>query len=61
MILITLLFFLGYQNTYRLEEITNSYYQQLDKERKRRATTVQTLAIVENSNVELKKNLTTKE
>ena len=47
------------QNTFRLEEMTNSLYQQLDEERKRRATAVQTMAIAENSNTDLKKRLTT--
>ena len=37
--------------------MTNSYLQQLDKESKRRASAVQTLAIAENSNTELKKKL----
>ena len=41
--------------------MTNSYLQQLDEERKRRATTMQTLAIAENSNAELKKKLTAEE
>ena len=41
--------------------MTNSYLQQLDEERKRRDTTVQTLAIAENSNIELKKKLTAEE
>ena len=49
------------QNTFRLEEMTNSLYQQLDEERKRRATAVQTMAIAENSNTDLKKRLTAKE
>ena len=35
--------------------MTNSLSQQLDKERKRRATAVQTLTIAENSNTDLKK------
>ena len=39
--------------------MTNSLYQQLDKERKRRAAAVQTLAVAENSNADLKKKLTT--
>ena len=43
------------QSTFRLEEMTNSLSQQLDKERKRRATAVQTLTIAENSNTDLKK------
>ena len=41
--------------------MTNSLHQQLDEERKRRATAVQTLAIVENSNTDLKKKLTAEE
>ena len=41
--------------------MTNSYLQQLDEERKRRATAMQTLAIAENSNAELKKKLTAEE
>ena len=41
--------------------MTNSLYQQLDEERKRRATTVQTLTIAENSNTDLKKRLTIEE
>ena len=41
--------------------MTNSYLQQLDEERKRRDTAVQTLAIVENSNTKLKKKLTAEE
>ena len=39
--------------------MTNSLYQQLDKERKRRAAAMQTLAVAENSNADLKKKLTT--
>ena len=49
------------QNTFRLEEMTNSLYQQLDEERKRRATAVQTMAIAENSNTDLTKKLTAEE
>ena len=41
--------------------MTNSFYQQVDKERKRRAAVVQILAIAENSNIDLKKKLTAKE
>ena len=41
--------------------MTNSLYQQLDGERKRRAIAVQTLAIAENSNTDLKKKLTVEE
>ena len=51
------------QNTFRLEEITNSCYQQLNEERKRkiRATVVQTLNIAEQSNAKLKKKLADEE
>ena len=41
--------------------MTNSLSQQLDKERKRRATAVQTLTIAENSNTDLKKKLIAEE
>ena len=41
--------------------MTNSLYQQLDDERKRRVAAVQTLAVVENSNADLKKKLTAEE
>ena len=41
--------------------MTNSLYQQLDEEKKRRAAAVQTLAIAENSNTDLKKKLTVEE
>ena len=59
--LIPLFCFKAIQNTFRLEEMTNSCYQQLDEERKKRAAAVQTLAIAENSNANLKKRLTTEE
>ena len=49
------------QNTFKLEEMTNSYYQQLDDERKRRVATVQILVVAENSNANLKKKLTAEE
>ena len=49
------------QSTFRLEEMTNSFSQQLDDKRKRRVVAVQTLTIAENSNVDLKKRLTAKE
>ena len=41
--------------------MTNSLYQQLDDERKKRVAAVQTLAVAENSNADLKKKLTAKE
>ena len=61
MMLIPFFRFKAIQNMFKLEEITNSCYQQLDEERKRRATTVQTLAIAENSNANLKKKLAANE
>ena len=41
--------------------MANSLYQQLEDERKRRAAAVQTLAIAENSNTDLKKKLIVEE
>ena len=41
--------------------IANSCYQQLDDERKRRVSAVQTLTIAENSNAELKRKLAAEE
>ena len=40
--------------------MTNSFYQQLDEERKRRAAAMQTLSITENS-IDLKKKLNAEE
>ena len=61
MMLIPFFRFKAIQNTFRLEEMTNSCYQQLDDEMKRKAAVVQTLAVVENSNADLKKKLTVEE
>ena len=61
MMLIPFFRFKAIQNTFRLEEMTNSCYQQLDDERKRRAVAVQTLAVAKNSNANLKKKLTAEE
>ena len=61
MMLIPFFHFKAIQNTFRLEEMTNSCYQQLDEERKKRAAAVQTLAVAENSNADLKKKLTVEE
>ena len=61
MILIPFFHFKAIQNTFRLEELTNSCYQQLDDERKRRAAAVQTLVVAENNNADLKKKLTVEE
>ena len=41
--------------------MSNSLSQQLDKERKRRATAVQTLTIAENNNTDLRKKLIVQE
>ena len=41
--------------------MTNSLFQQLDDERKRRVATMQTLTIAENNNADLKKRLTVEE
>ena len=41
--------------------MSNSLSHQLDEERKRKATTVQTLTIAENSNIDLRKKLTVEE
>ena len=41
--------------------MSNSLSQQLEEERKMRATAVQTLTIAENSNTDLKKRLTAEE
>ena len=61
MMLIPFFHFKAIQNTFRLEEMTNCCYQQLDEERKRRAAAMQTLAVAENSNADLKKRLTAEE
>ena len=61
MMLIPFFRFKAIQNTFRLEEMTNSCYQQLDEERKMRAAAVQTLAVAKNSNADLKKKLTVEE
>ena len=61
MMLIPFFRFKAIQNTFRLEEMTNSCYQQLDEERKMRVAAVQTLAVAKNSNANLKKKLTAEE
>ena len=53
--------FKAVQSTFRLKEMSNSLSQQLEKERKRRTTAVQTLTITKNSNIDLKKRLTVEE
>ena len=49
------------QSIFRMEEIYHSVAQQLDDERKRRVSAVQTLNIAENSNKDLKEKLKTEE
>ena len=44
-----------------MEEMYHSVSQQLDDERKRRSTAVQTLTITENSSVDLKQKLKVEE
>ena len=49
------------QSTFRMEEIYHSVAQQLDDERKRRVSAVQTLTIVENNNADLREKLKAEE
>ena len=49
------------QSTFRMEEIYHSVAQQLDEERRRRISAMQTLTIAEKSNADLKEKLKTKE
>ena len=49
------------QGIFRMEEIYHSIAQQLDDERTRRVSTVQTLNIAENSNKDLKEKLKAEE
>ena len=49
------------QSTFRMEEIYHSVAQQLNDERKRRVSAVQTLTIAENSNADLKEKLKAEE
>ena len=49
------------QSTFRMEEIYHSVAQQLDDERKRRVSAVQTLTIAENSNADLREKLKAEE
>ena len=55
------LFYKAVQSTFRMEEMYHSVAQQLDDERKRRSTAVQTLTIAENSNADLKQKLKVEE
>ena len=49
------------QSIFRMEEIYHSVAQQLDDERKRRDSAVQTLNVAENSNKDLKEKLKAEE
>ena len=49
------------QSTFRMEEIYHSVAQQLDEERRRRISAVQTLIIAEKSNADLREKLKTEE
>ena len=49
------------QSTFRMEEIYHSVAQQLDDERRRKVSTVQTLTIAEKDNADLKEKLKTEE
>ena len=63
LLLLLLLFFFkqAVQSIFRMEEIYHSVAQQLDDERKRRVSAVQTLNIAENSNKDLKEKLKAEE
>ena len=60
-VMLITLFVQAIQATYRVEEITNSYYQQLDDERKRCVTDVQSFNIADQSNKDLRKKLAKEE
>ena len=61
-VVVVVLFFLqAVQDIFRMEEIYHSVAQQLDDERHRRVSAVQTLNIAENSNKDLKEKLKTEE
>ena len=66
LLLLLLLFFFfllkqGVHSTFRMEEIYHSVAQQLDDERKRRVSAVQTLTIAENNNADLREKLKAEE
>ena len=54
-------FFQAVQATFRIEEITNSCYQQLDDEKRRRVTAVQLFNFADQSNANLRKKLAEEE
>ena len=59
--MVSILPFQAIQNTFRLEEITNNYYQQLEDERKKRIAAVQTLTISKHNLAKAKRKLTAEE
>ena len=61
-VIVLFFFFLqAVQGIFRMEEIYHSIAQQLDDERQKRVSAVQTLNITENSNKDLKEKLKTEE
>ena len=62
-VVVVVLFFFkqAIQGIFKMEEIYHSVAQQLDDERKRKVSAVQTLNIVENSNKDLKEKLKAEE
>ena len=64
-VVVVFLFFVFFlqavQGIFRMEEIYHSVAQQLDDERKRRVSALQTLNIAENSNKDLKEKLKAEE
>ena len=55
------LFFQAIQATFRVEEITNSCYRQLDDERTRRVAAVESFNIADQSNKDLRNKLIVEE
>ena len=59
--IVLILPFQAIQNTFRLEEISNNYYQQLEDERKKRIAAIQTLTLSKHNLAKAKKKLTAEE
>ena len=60
-VMLLTIFFQVVQATFRFEEITNSYYQQLDNVRRRHVADVQSFNFVDQINADLRKKLTDEE
>ena len=60
-VMLLTLFFQAVQAIFRVEEITNSCYQQLDDEKRRRVTAVQLFNFADQSNANLRKKLAEEE